>query len=324
MPTNQAAGVSCVTKQTTVSQGLSGPFALSQGTVKRKISYCRPQIVLPKEVLLAIQNHAGLSLTDFQIPQDFEQDDRPVIAVIFALWAPNLSNWAGQSNHDLAQQALATIRQLGGRPVVVDSSSSVQQAAGTSWQQEVDAFVFLGGADVHPGFYTAGDPSQSLPGIDANADKFCLDSIRRAVDEDRPVLGICRGSQLINVAQGGTLVQHIEGHRKDIGNGDMDFIDEKVELVGSTKIAELLKRDTMDVRSSHHQTIDQTGDGLMVAAYAHDNSIEAVEHRDKTWVVGLQWHPEEGSANADHRQLLFEAVIRHAQRQKDQKLVLQQ
>src|SRR5699024_485409 len=149
-------------------------------------------------------------------------------------------------------------------------------------------------------------------------------SIRRAVDEDRPVLGICRGSQLINVAQGGTLVQHIEGHRKDIGNGDMDFIDEKVELVGSTKVAALLERDTMDGCSSHHQTIDRTGDRLMIAAYVHDNSIKAIEHLDKSWFVGLQWHPEEGSANADHRQLLFEAVIRHAQRQKDQKLVLQQ
>lgn len=280
--------------------------------------------MLFEEVLLAIQTHPGLSITDFQLPQDFAQDQRPVIAVVFALWSPNLSNWAGQSNHDLAQQALNTIRELGGRPMVVDSSSTAQQATGTSWQDEVDAFVFLGGADVHPGFYTAGDPSQSLPGLDANADKFCLDSIRRAVDEDRPVLGICRGSQLINVAQGGTLVQHIEGHRKDIGNGDMAFIDEKVELVASTKIAELLERDTMDVRSSHHQTIDRTGDGLIVAAYAHDNSIEAIEHRDKSWVVGLQWHPEEASANAEHRRLLFQAVLRYARQQKDQELVMQQ
>src|SRR5699024_7006630 len=82
-------------------------------------------------------------------------------------------------------------------------------------------------------------------------------------------------------AQGGTLVQHIEGHRKDIGNGDMDFIDEKVELVGSTKVAALLERDTMDARSSHHQTIDRTSHGLMVAAYAPDQRTEAKEQRDK-------------------------------------------
>src|SRR5699024_1019291 len=80
----------------------------------------------------------------------------------------------------------------------------------------------------------------------------------------------------------------------------------------------------MDVRSSHHQTIDRTGHGLMVAAYAHDNSIEAIEHRDKSWVVGLQWHPEEASANASHRRLLLQAVIRHAQQQKDEAHVLQQ
>src|SRR5699024_5976898 len=109
-----------------------------------------------------------------------------------------------------------------------------------------------------------------------------------------------------------------------MGNGDMDFIDKKIELVGSTKVAALLERDTVDAGSYHHQTLDRTGDGLMVAAYAHDNSIEAIEHRDKSWVVGLQWHPEEASANASHRRLLFQAVIRHAQQQKDEALVLQQ
>src|SRR5699024_5138193 len=67
-----------------------------------------------------------------------------------------------------------------------------------------------------------------------------------------------------------------------------------------------------------------TGDGMMVAAYAHDNSIEAIEHRAKSWGVRLHWHPEEGSANADPRQVLFEAVVRHANRQKDQKLTLLQ
>jgi len=134
------------------------------------------------------------------------------------------------------------------------------------------------------------------------------------VAEDKPVLGICRGSQLLNVSQGGTLVEHIEGHRMDLGDGDMGFMDEKVALVPDSQIAQILGgAGTIGVRSAHHQTVDQPGAGLTVTAYAHDNSIEAIEHEEKTWVIGLQWHPEEASANEEHRRLIFQSFISHAE-----------
>lgn len=271
-----------------------------------------------------MQIHPGWSLSDFHQDQDFEEDGRPVIAIIVALWSPNLSNWSAQFVYDLTTQAANTVRELGGRPRVIDSSAASQQKDGTVWHDGVDAFVYLGGADVHPGFYSAVDPAQPLPGIDAQADKFCLDSIKRAVAEDQPVLGICRGSQLLNVSLGGTLIEHIDGHRVDMGHGNMGFVDEKIELVATSKIGELLGQGTVDVRSAHHQTIDQPGDGLTVTAYAHDNSIEAVEHLEKTWVLGLQWHPEEASANVEHRQLIFEAVIAQGKKQAQKKFALHQ
>lgn len=261
------------------------------------------------------QIHAGWNLNDFQQDQDFEEDGRPAIAVIVALWSPALSEWSAQFVYDLTTQAVNTIRELGGRPLVFDSAAPSQQEEGTAWHDGVDAFVYLGGADVHPGYYSAVDLTIELPGIDAKADKFCLDSLERALTEDRPVLGICRGSQLLNVSQGGTLIEHIDGHRVDMGNGNMGFMDEKIELVATSKIGELLGEGTVNVRSAHHQTIDQPGDGLAVAAYAHDNSIEAVEHLEKTWVMGLQWHPEEASANVEHRRRIFAAVIAQGKQQ---------
>lgn len=260
--------------------------------------------------------HPGFSVRYFQQEQDFENDGRPVVGVVVALWAPELSYVSAQFIHDLTMQAVNTIRELGGRPLVIDSSAPTLQQRGTNWQDDVDAFVFLGGADVHPGFYSDVDLSEELPWIDAKADKFCLDSIGRAVDEDRPVLGICRGSQLLNVSQGGTLVDHIDGHRVDLGNGNMGFMDEKIELVPDSQIAEILGgAGIIGVRSAHHQTVETPGAGLTVSAYAHDNSIEAIEHADKRWVIGVQWHPEEASANVDHRREIFQSLIAQAKEQ---------
>lgn len=259
------------------------------------------------------QHHPGFSVRYFQQDEDFTTDGRPVVALVVALWTPKLSNWSAQAIHDLTMQAVNTVREHGGRPLVIDSSAPTLQSRGTGWHDGVDAFIYLGGPDVHPGFYSDTDLSVKMPWIDPTADKFCLDSIERAVAEDMPVLGICRGSQLLNVSQGGTLIEHIEGHRQDLGDGDMGFMDEKIELVPDSQIAEILGgAGTVGVRSAHHQTVDQPGDGLTVTAYAHDNSIEAIEHVDKRWVIGVQWHPEEASANVEHRDRIFQSLVAHA------------
>ena len=165
--------------------------------------------------------HPGFSVRYFQQEQDFENDGRPVVGVVVALWSPELSYVTAQFIHDLTMQAVNTIRELGGRPLVVDSSAPTLQQRGTSWQDDVDAFVFLWRRRP-PGLLFRCGSGETIPWIDAKADKFCLDSIGRAVDEDRPVLGICRGSQLLNVSQGGTLVNHTDGHRVDLGNATWD------------------------------------------------------------------------------------------------------
>ena len=270
------------------------------------------------------QHHPGFSVRYFQQDEDFQNDGRPVVALIVALWTPKLSNWSAQAIHDLTMQAVNTVREQGGRPLVIDSSAPTLQARGTAWHDGVDAFVYLGGPDIHPGFYSDIDLSVDMPWIDPSADKFCLDSVSRAVAEDMPVLGICRGSQLLNVSQGGTLIEHIEGHRQDLGEGDMGFMDEKIELVPDSQIAQILGgAGTIGVRSAHHQTVDQPGEGLTVTAYAHDNSIEAIEHFGKGWVIGVQWHPEEASANVEHRRRIFQSLVSHAKERAMSQSVLQ-
>lgn len=254
-------------------------------------------------------DHPGLKLMDYQNDDDLMQDARPAVGVVVALWSPNLSQHAAQAMHDLTVTTVETVRDVGARPVVIDSSDTATQAQGTAWQNDIDAVVFLGGADVHPGFYSEADLAEQREGIDQNADQFCLHSMRRLVTEDVPVLGICRGSQLLNVAMGGSVMQHIDGHRSELADGNTGFIDETVELVPHSKIAEILGRTTVGVRGSHHQTIDEVGKGLEVTAHAHDGTIEGVEHRDSSWVVGVQWHPEEVNGNAEDRHRIFEALV---------------
>ncbi|GAA2029442.1 gamma-glutamyl-gamma-aminobutyrate hydrolase family protein [Yaniella flava] len=253
-----------------------------------------------------VEAHRRYTLADYQIDEDCVLDERPAIAVIVALWSPDFGESEIQAMHDLTLVSVQEVRNAGGRPVVIDSSDQARQATGTIWHEDIDAFIYLGGADVHPGFFSDADVDEKMVGVDANADQFCLLSLQRAIDGDAPVLGICRGSQLLNVALGGSILQHIDGHRSEDQAG---FVDERLDLEPNSKIAKVLGRQNISVRGSHHQSIDETGEGLDVTAYAPDGTIEGVEHRGKMWVVGLQWHPEEANANAEDRQKIFGALV---------------
>lgn len=253
--------------------------------------------------------HPGLALRDYQPDDDRTATDRVAIGVIVALWSPELSVHAATTMHELITVTVATLRRLGAHPVVIDASAPDQQAQGTAWHTGLAGFIYLGGADVHPGFYADVSLEKPYPGVDPAADDFCLTSLRRAIDADAPVLTICRGTQLLNVALGGTLHQHIDGHRADLADGNTGFVNESLTLHKQSIIANILGRSRVVVRGSHHQSIETLGTRLWVTAQAPDGTIEGVEHRQKNWVVGLQWHPEEAHANAADRQRIFGALI---------------
>lgn len=262
---------------------------------------------------MTTQNHPGLKLADYQVEADFVRDERPTVGVIVSLWYPEMSVLGAQMLHELTSTGIQSVRDAGGRPVLIDSADEKMHAEGTDWHSELDAFVYLGGADIHPGFFSDFDISEPLHGVDAKADQFCLDSVQRAVSEDYPVLAICRGSQLLNVAMGGSIIQHIDDHRAVVDEaGNLAFIDEEITLEPGSKMAQILGRTAATVRGAHHQAVDQIGEGLQATAHAHDGIIEATEHTTKTWVVGVQWHPEEPYANEADRKNLFETLVEQA------------
>ncbi|GGT45321.1 gamma-glutamyl-gamma-aminobutyrate hydrolase family protein [Streptomyces purpureus] len=168
----------------------------------------------------------------------------------------------------------------------------------------LDGLVVAGGADVEPVRYGAEPEPRTGPPA-RERDSWELALIDAALAADTPLLGICRGMQLLNVALGGTLVQHIDGHAVELGV----FGSHSVTPVPDTLYASLVPEAT-SVPTYHHQAVDHLGKGLTVGAYAEDGMVEAVELPGEQWVLGVQWHPEMGEDRRVMRGLVAAAGAR--------------
>jgi putative glutamine amidotransferase len=153
----------------------------------------------------------------------------------------------------------------------------------------LDGLVVAGGPDVEPVHYGAAPDPRTGPPARAR-DTWELALIEAALAAGVPLLGICRGMQLLNVALGGTLVQHIDGHAEVPGV----FGRHPVKPVPGTVYGDLAPEET-SVPTYHHQAVDRLGEGLLASAYAPDGTVEAVELPGPPWVLGVQWHPEMGT-----------------------------
>lgn len=168
-----------------------------------------------------------------------------------------------------------------------------------------DAMVLLGGGDVSPGSYGR-DVTAELYGVDDSLDEFESLAIASALARDVPILAICRGHQMLNVALGGTLIQHL-----DTTDDHRDTMHEVTMDAGSLAAVAMGTNNPM-VHSFHHQAIDDPAPDLVVVGTHADGTIEAVQHRDATWVVGVQWHPEDTAHEDPVQQALFDELIRRA------------
>ena len=195
------------------------------------------------------------------------------------------------------------VRKAGGVPILLPLVEP-DDAAGLL--DRVDGLLMTGGGDVDPASYGAApDPmtSRTDPSRDARDIELC----RIAVERDLPTLAICRGSQVLNVALGGTLVQHIEKHF-EIERYNETVHD--VDVDPSARLSQWLGTPTVGVNTLHHQAIDTVGEGLKIVAHAGDGTIEGIE-AEGARVVGVQWHPELLRHRSDHL-ALFESLVRLA------------
>jgi putative glutamine amidotransferase len=195
------------------------------------------------------------------------------------------------------------IERAAGRPLLVPPSAD-------GVEETLDALgglLLSGGSDLDPAIYDQ-EPHDETFGVHRDRDHAELALLQAALARDMPVLAICRGSQVLNVARDGDLVQHLpdvvgdEKHKHTPGT----FSDHDVLLQPGTKLAGLLGN-RAPVKSHHHQGFGRLGEGLRVAAHAEDGTIEAVEDPEQRFAIGVLWHPEAGD---DAR--LFEELVKQA------------
>jgi gamma-glutamyl-gamma-aminobutyrate hydrolase PuuD len=191
----------------------------------------------------------------------------------------------------------------GGIPVLL---APAPPAAVDRILDSIDGLVLIGGEDICGRFYGRDEPEEEheAEGHHIERDEFEIRLARGAWSRDMPVLGICRGLQLLNVALNGTLIHDLAGIGASSDHRDYGtFTPHPVALDPGTKVHELLGP-MPDVPSHHHQAIDRLGSGLVATGHSADGVVEAAEAPDKRFAVGVQWHPEEGTEMA-----LFDAFV---------------
>ncbi|MEU7766942.1 gamma-glutamyl-gamma-aminobutyrate hydrolase family protein [Nocardia sp. NPDC049190] len=219
------------------------------------------------------------------------EDERPVIGLPTYVEQTRFNDWDVPSAV-LPHAYVAMVTEAGGIPVLLPPAGVPTPGL----VRLLDGLVLTGGADIDPARY--GGPAVESPGTRSDRDEseFGLFELGRAAA--LPILAVCRGLQLVNVAFGGTLIPHLPdviGHEEHSGSAG-GFSVTRVLTTAGSRVAELAGPE-VKVSCHHHQAIDRLADGLVVTARAADGTIEAAEAKDGSFLVGVQWHPEVDSAD---------------------------
>jgi gamma-glutamyl-gamma-aminobutyrate hydrolase PuuD len=227
---------------------------------------------------------------------------RPVIGITTYLTPARFGVWEEEAAL-IPESYVRAVEAAGGRPLLVPPTmEGIQETL-----DALDGLLFSGGSDLDPEIYGQKAHAET-DGVVPERDRGEIALLQAALERDMPVLAVCRGSQVLNVARGGDLVQHLpevvgdEKHKHTPGV----FADHDVDLVSGTRVQQILG-DHAPVKSHHHQGYGRLGDGLREAARADDGTIEALEDPSLRFALGVLWHPEAGEDFA-----LFEALVEEA------------
>jgi putative glutamine amidotransferase len=221
---------------------------------------------------------------------------RPRIALTVSK-SPTAGNLASRERY------VRALRDAGAEVVVVEPGDAIPNDA--------NGICFTGGGDIAPERYGEVDRENVCENVIPERDELELGAARRALDADLPILGICRGFQVLNVALGGKLAMHIPGHQ---ATGD-EVIEHRLAAAAGSKLAQATSADTLRVNSRHHQAVmpDQLAPSLR-ATVLHDGLVEAFESTAHRWVIGVQWHPERTAEVDPAAARIFKAFVAEASR----------
>lgn len=211
----------------------------------------------------------------------------------------------------LAAEAICeAVWSAGGEPVVLHGPAGDPLAELPTRLECFDGVLLPGGADIEPSRYGA-QPAPETTDTVAFQDDLDLAVARAVIDLDLPTLAICRGMQVLNVALGGSLIQHVTESNTQHRNGI-----HPVSVVTGSALHAIVGAETIDVSSYHHQALDRLGAGLTVTAVAADGVVESVEHA-RAGVVAVQWHPEDRHATSATDAALFTDLVDRARKRKE-------
>jgi putative glutamine amidotransferase len=228
---------------------------------------------------------------------------KPIIGITTYVEEASWGHWTLQAAL-IPYDYVCAVERAGGRALLVPPAEDAVDET----LDALDGLVFSGGNDMEPSAYGAA-PHAETNGTNPARDAGELALLTAALARDLPVLAVCRGFEVLNVARGGDLVQHLpervghEEHRAVKGQ----FSDHDVRVDESSRLGSLVGSTVTDVKSHHHQALGRIGDGLREVAWAEDGTVEAVEDPDSRFAVGVLWHPEAGD---DQR--LFDALVAEA------------
>lgn len=211
----------------------------------------------------------------------------------------------------------SAVRRGGGIPVFL--AWKPKHAA--FWAKHLDGFLFTGGGDLDPKYFgQVRHPECGAP--NGARDEFELALAKAVVETGKPILGICRGEQVLNVALGGTLIQDIPSQRPEAAgenhrdNDHRYAPDHPARILPDTFLQNLLGCDELLTNSIHHQAVDTPAPGLRVCAVSPKGIVEGIEAADGRFLLGLQWHPEALAAGDERMQRPFNALIKESREKK--------
>jgi putative glutamine amidotransferase len=228
---------------------------------------------------------------------------RPVIGICAALETAKWAAWEVLVNLSPRNYSLA-VQRAGAIALILPPDDTIAESPDELLDM-IDGLILAGGSDIDPASYGAREHPETK-GTRPERDRFEIALGTRALERDMPMLGICRGMEMLNVIQGGTLNQHLTGlelHRHTPGV----FTDHRVELDPGSLAERVVGAPYTEVKSAHHQGLEEIGEGVVASGRADDGVVEAIELPDRRFAVGVLWHPEE-----DERSRVVGALVQEA------------
>lgn len=237
---------------------------------------------------------------------------KPLIGITTGLFTLETGVFAGMERVYVNKDYIDAVEKAGGVPLLLPHLEDQQELA--CFAGMCDGFLFSGGIDINPVLYGCA-PHMALGKVNTHWDRADLALMHRILDTDKPLLAICRGHQLLNVACGGTLYQDLSEmpvftvkHSQLAGRADRIHA---VKIEPGSVLGDIFGT-TLFVNSFHHQTLKKLGEGLRVIGRSEDGVVEAVQMDAKSFVVGVQWHPEMLLTGSDDMLPLFKKLVQVA------------